>query len=392
MAAENSEPTKPVKETTTVGDVSVTKVNRYPTMEEITIQAKMTRSEEIGELIAALSKAQGEFAEIKKTGEGHVKGMSKGGKAYDYKYKYATLAAIRESVQPALSGNELAVTQPIVPWNNGWALETCLAHSSGQFVRSWIPVNMGGSPQELGSLLSYFRRYQLSTMLGVAADADDDGSIAEGRHQDRITHARSRPQQQPRQQQNGKQNQGKQPQPDGVVNQSQLKRLFSMATQAEKAGRWNKAQLDDTLNTILKVKSSKELTKKKYDWLCQKVEHSSFDEVLTQWEAKIAKEAAAKEAKAPEVPHEPPAETPPAEEKPPEVPPEPKTETTEPKKENDAPEESNTNIGIEDEAPPPEETSEPDVPSEFDETPQHINAKGGSGNKTEPPQTSEKPE
>ncbi len=241
---------------------------------------------------------------------------------------------------------------------------------------------MGGSPQELGSLLSYFRRYQLSTMLGVAADADDDGSIAEGRHQDRIAHARTRPQQQSRQQQNGKQNQGKQPQPDGVVNQSQLKRLFSIATQAEKAGRWNKAQLDDTLNTILKVKSSKELTKKKYDWLCKQVEHSSFDEVLAQWEAKIAKEAAAKEAKAPEVPHEPaPPEAPPAEEKPPVAPPEPEPETTEPQKENDAPEESKTTDL--------ETSSEADVPSEFDQTPTHINT---SAEKTEPPAPEKKPE
>ncbi len=87
MAAENSEPTKPVKETTTVGDVSVTKVNLYPTMDEIAIQVKMTRSEEFGKLIGALSKAQGQFKEIKKTGEGHVKGKTKGGKDYDYKYK-----------------------------------------------------------------------------------------------------------------------------------------------------------------------------------------------------------------------------------------------------------------------------------------------------------------
>jgi predicted metal-dependent hydrolase len=37
---------------------------------------------------------------------------------------------------------------------------------------------MSGKPQEIGSALTYARRYSLSALLGIAADEDDDANAA----------------------------------------------------------------------------------------------------------------------------------------------------------------------------------------------------------------------
>ena len=41
---------------------------------------------------------------------------------------------------------------------------------------------MSGRPQEIGSALTYARRYSLSALIGIAADEDDDATGAEKAH------------------------------------------------------------------------------------------------------------------------------------------------------------------------------------------------------------------
>ncbi len=59
-------------------------------------------------------------------------------------------------------------------------LTTRLMHLSGEWVESAMPLPHVGKPQELGSVMTYFRRYQLSAIVGITADDDDDGNEASG--------------------------------------------------------------------------------------------------------------------------------------------------------------------------------------------------------------------
>lgn len=129
-----------------------------------------TQSEQINELMGALSKAQGQMkAAIKDSSNPH------------FKSRYADLASVWEACREPLASNGLAVIQTVVPDSDHQMLVTLLGHSSGQWIKSFmtLPLQRPG-PQELGSCLSYCRRYGLAAMVGVFQD-DDDGEKAESR-------------------------------------------------------------------------------------------------------------------------------------------------------------------------------------------------------------------
>ena len=126
------------------------------------------------EIAAALAKAQGEFPEITFDSEVEVT-MKSGGK---YRFKYATLTNIIRATRPALSANGLALVQTF----ENTALTTRLIHSSGQQLTSTIelPIDDSMSNQDIGGVMTYFKRYSISAILGVSADADDDSNGASG--------------------------------------------------------------------------------------------------------------------------------------------------------------------------------------------------------------------
>jgi hypothetical protein len=128
----------------------------------------MNQSEQINELMAALAKAQGQMrAAIKDSTNPH------------FKSRYADLASVWDACREPLSNNGLAVTQTVQCDGDKQFLVTMLGHASGQWIKSLIclPIQKPG-PQELGSCLSYCRRYGLASMVGVFQD-DDDGEKVE---------------------------------------------------------------------------------------------------------------------------------------------------------------------------------------------------------------------
>lgn len=125
----------------------------------------------MSELTKALAAAQGEFPLIPKNREVN---------AGPRRYKYAELATILAAVTPALVKHGLAVTQRMDVTEHGTVLITDLRHASGEMVSSCLPLQMEGlQPQALGSLLTYLKRYSLTSLLNVAADEDDDAQIAQ---------------------------------------------------------------------------------------------------------------------------------------------------------------------------------------------------------------------
>lgn len=128
------------------------------------------RSESIAKLSTALAKAQAEFPNIEKKKTAEIR-SDKG----SYSYKYADLADVIAATRPSLSKNELAVLQIIRHEDGKQILQATLTHSSGEWIQSEIEIPRWGTPQILGSLLTYLRRYLYTAILGVAADEDDDG-------------------------------------------------------------------------------------------------------------------------------------------------------------------------------------------------------------------------
>jgi len=131
-------------------------------------------------LYAALATAQGQFPPIPKNRSVTI--QPKEGRAYHF--RYADLEAIFAAVRPALAANGLALVQPIdTRSDGGGVMITMLTHSSGQsLVAETVLPKMGDrDPKQYGALITYMRRYMVSSMLGVAADDDLDEN---GQHGD----------------------------------------------------------------------------------------------------------------------------------------------------------------------------------------------------------------
>lgn len=144
------------------------------------------QSDSINEIAAALAKAQAKFTNPPRSHEGKVSGITKAGKPYEYKYKYADLTDTIGAVREHLNAEGISVVQLIEPdGNGGLLLGTQLVHSSGQWIRGDVTIPGGLSSQDLGSALTYRRRYALSAMLGIAAEDDDDGAGATERERNR---------------------------------------------------------------------------------------------------------------------------------------------------------------------------------------------------------------
>jgi len=127
-------------------------------------------SDNINELAGALAKAQGQ-----------ITGALKDSSNPYFKSKYADLAACWDACRKALTENGLAVIQTTVERDGQLYVATTLAHSSGQWVRGWMPVKTkDDGPQAMGSGVTYARRYALAAIVGLA-QVDDDAEAAQGR-------------------------------------------------------------------------------------------------------------------------------------------------------------------------------------------------------------------
>lgn len=155
----------------------------------------MTKSESIASLALALAKAQGEFQSIERTRTVKIPTKTGG----QYTYDYAPLDEVLAKTRPALSKNELALTQILHSEGAIMLLETMLAHKSGEFIVSVVKLaSVPQDPKELGSLITYARRYAVQCILGVASEEDDDGEQAVPNRGNTNAPTQQRPIQQPR--------------------------------------------------------------------------------------------------------------------------------------------------------------------------------------------------
>src|SRR5579862_6969018 len=118
-----------------------------------------------GKLAEALAKAQAEFKTVKK---------DKIAKGEKFSYKYADLSSVLEMIIPALTKYGISFTQPLRREGDKMFVVTRIQLGDEVLEDAGLPIPTQVRPQELGTYLSYYRRYGVSTFLGIAADEDTD--------------------------------------------------------------------------------------------------------------------------------------------------------------------------------------------------------------------------
>lgn len=127
----------------------------------------MNKSDSIKELALALSKAQGEFHNPANTAVNPF-----------FKSKYAPLSEVINTIRPILAKYGLSIMQDDFGTGESVTVTTTIFHSSGEWLQSG---ELTGKPekntvQAMGAVITYLRRYQLSSVLGLSSEDDTDGN------------------------------------------------------------------------------------------------------------------------------------------------------------------------------------------------------------------------
>ena len=125
-------------------------------------------------LAAALVALQAELPRIAKSETANVV-TQKG----TYSYTYADLSSISAQILPLLSKHGLSFIAAPTFDGDRFVLRCTLLHQSGQREDAVYPLPSSGTPQAIGSAITYGRRYCLCAMTGLAPEDDDDGAAAE---------------------------------------------------------------------------------------------------------------------------------------------------------------------------------------------------------------------
>lgn len=137
--------------------------------------SEVSKSDSIGKLVEALAKAQLKFDPVLKDSDNPA-----------FRSKYADLQSVISATAKHLAGEGLVVIQmpqaSLGADNKTLTLTTMLAHTSGEWIASdlTLPATMRDrlDAQAIGSAITYARRYGMQSILGVAAEVDDDGNSA----------------------------------------------------------------------------------------------------------------------------------------------------------------------------------------------------------------------
>lgn len=104
-------------------------------------------------------------------------------------YKYLNLSTILKTIKPVFEKHGLAFSQRVTFDNAGESrqvigtVETIIFDDKDLMVACSYPFFVTGDPQQVGSAITYARRYSLYAVLGIFPDKDDDGAYAKQRYE-----------------------------------------------------------------------------------------------------------------------------------------------------------------------------------------------------------------
>jgi hypothetical protein len=131
----------------------------------------MQFSESITKIAPAFIKAKAAFLKASKDSDNPF-----------FESKYANLDSYIDGSAAGLAENDLAILQDCSGYDGKVCLATMIMHSSGEWImsESLEMIAVDKKPVTYGSLVTYARRYSLSSMLGMGSKDDDDGVKASG--------------------------------------------------------------------------------------------------------------------------------------------------------------------------------------------------------------------
>jgi len=126
------------------------------------------------EFAAALAAFQAELPTVKKGQKATVK-SDKG----SYSYEYADLTDIAEVAMPVLARHGFSFLAAPTVTDHGFVLRYTLKHQAGHEEGGIFPLPdpARSTPQQIGSWLTYSRRYSLCAVTGIAPGGDDDDAV-----------------------------------------------------------------------------------------------------------------------------------------------------------------------------------------------------------------------
>ena len=133
-------------------------------------QVKKDEPEVMAPLFEALAKAEAVFESVTATSRVRFKNVD---------FKFAPLSEILGAVRPALNKYGLTLTQQTkhIPFGNanGIKVVTTLLHESGaSYAIESVPVFYNVNDiKNLGAQVTYLRRYEVKTLLGIEADSEE---------------------------------------------------------------------------------------------------------------------------------------------------------------------------------------------------------------------------
>lgn len=128
-----------------------------------------------GAIAAALAKVQADLPDIERDRTVEVEKKAGG----TYSYSYVTLANLSKAVLPLLATNGLSfAAMPGTGSDGKMCLRYTLMHESGERLDGEFPISGEGGIQMVGGRITYARRYCLAALVGVAADEDDESTLA----------------------------------------------------------------------------------------------------------------------------------------------------------------------------------------------------------------------
>jgi len=121
-------------------------------------------------LFAAIAQAQGE-----------VENATKSATNSHFKNRYADLAEVLNTVRPVFARHGLAIIQSVSSDQQLVTVATTIAHKEGGYLTSSLACTAPTTKiQDLGSMVTYLRRYSVAALAGISQE-DDDGNAASQR-------------------------------------------------------------------------------------------------------------------------------------------------------------------------------------------------------------------
>ena len=104
----------------------------------------------------------------------NMNGVLKNAKGYNW--DYADLHAVINATIPLLNEQGISIFQGSNQGVGEFHITTTLMHESGQWIRTWVKIPVQKlTAQEIGTAVTYGRRYSLAAIAGIAQH-DDDGA------------------------------------------------------------------------------------------------------------------------------------------------------------------------------------------------------------------------